>query len=155
MKNRTLLFIVIALISFSVKSQDIVDNSNVTINGVKVLGEDKSILTSKFGEPSKIIKDYSEADEENMYVYHYSGFEVYVINDLVDSFEIVNNNYKFTVSNIKIGDNISVIKNKFPKSYKERKKDYLIIDLKEADKFVSLEFNATSNNISKINIDNY
>lgn len=155
MTNRKIIFILLALISFSIKSQDIIEHSKLTVNGVNILGQHKSILTSKFGKPSKITEDYSDIEDKSMYIYKYSGFEIYVIDDVVESFEIIGNNYQFTFGSIKIGDDISKVKNKFPNSYKERKKDYLIINLKEVDKFVSVEFNSISNNISKINIDNY
>jgi hypothetical protein len=152
---KKIIFVVIVLISFNCKSQDIIEMSKLTVNGVNILGKDKSLLISNFGQPSEIISSYSEMDEEHMSEYRYLGLIVYVINNFVDSFVVTNSVYLLSTNNIKIGNNISSIKNIFPNSYRSRNRDYLKLDIKDSDMFLTIEFNTTSNNISKINIGNY
>jgi hypothetical protein len=148
-------FLVIVLISFNCKSQDIIEINKLTVNGVNILGKDKSLLISNLGEPSEIIYSDSEMDEEDMYEYRYLGLKIYVINNFVESFEITKNNYLLTINNIRIGSNISSIKNIYPNNYKFRNSDYLKLDIEDSDMFLTIEFSPTSNNISKINIGNY
>lgn len=152
---KKIIFIFIVLISFNCKSQDIIEASKLTINGTKILSQNKTVIIATFGQPSQIITDYSEMDDNDMYVYEYMGLKVYIINDLVDSFEISSSMYLLTNYNIKIGDNISSIENIFPNSFKLRNQDYLKLDIKDSDMFLTIEFNSTSNDISKINIGNY
>ena len=61
---KKIIFVVIVLISFNCKSQDIIEMSKLTVNGINILGKDKSILISNFGQPSEIVNDYSEMDEK-------------------------------------------------------------------------------------------
>ena len=90
-----------------------------------------------------------------MYEYKYIGLNVYIINNFVESFVITKNTYLLTTNNIKIGNNISSIENIFPNSYKIRNRDYLKLDIEDSDMFLTIEFNPSLNNISKINIGNY
>lgn len=152
---KKIIFITIVLISFNCKSQDIIEANKVTINGISVLGEDKSILISNFGQPSEIITDYSEMDAEDMYEYKYFGLRFYVINDFIESFEILNSNYLLTANNIKIGNNISSIQNIFPNSYSSRNRDYLKLDIEDSDMFLTIEFSSSSKKITKISTGNY
>jgi hypothetical protein len=152
---KIIIFVVIVLISFNCKSQDIIEMSKLTVNGINILGKDKSILISNFGQPSEIVNDYSEMDEKDMYEYKYIGLNVYIINNFVESFVITKNTYLLTTNNIKIGNNISSIENIFPNSYKIRNRDYLKLDIEDSDMFLTIEFNPSLNNISKINIGNY
>lgn len=90
-----------------------------------------------------------------MYEYKYNGLTVYVINNFVDSFILTDSVFSLSSNNIKIGNNISSIKNIFPNSYSYRKSDYLKLDIKDSDMFLTIEFNQISKIITKINIGNY
>lgn len=152
---KKIIFIVIVLVSFNCKSQDTIEMTKLSINGVNILGKDKSLLISNFGQPSEIISSYSEMDENQMYEYKYNGLTVYVINNFVDSFILTNSIFSLSPNNIKIGNNISSIENIFPYSYSNRKRDYLKLDIKNSDMFLTIEFNHISKIITKINIGNY
>jgi hypothetical protein len=152
---KKIIFLIIVLVSFNCKSQDTIEISKLSVNGVNILGKDKSLLTSNFGQPSEIISSYSEMDEDQMYEYKYFGLTVYVINNFVDSFVVTNSEFLLSPNNIKIGNNISSIENIFPISYSHRKRDYLKLDIKDSDMFLTIEFNEISKIITKINIGNY
>ncbi|WP_299015117.1 hypothetical protein [uncultured Polaribacter sp.] len=152
---RKVVFICIAIISFNCKSHDIIEANKLTISQVKVLNQNKDIVIATFGQPLQITTEYSEMDDNKMYIYYYKGLKFYIINNLVESFEISSSMFLFTNYHIKVGDNISTLKNLFSNSFALRSLDYLKLDIKDSDMFLTIEFNSISNNISKINIGNY
>ena len=77
MKNLLLITILI-LISFNCKAQNTIDSNELTVNGIIVIGKNKSILATNFGQPINIEKSFSEMDNEDMYIYKYDGIVFYV-----------------------------------------------------------------------------
>ncbi len=116
---KKIIIILTLIISFSCKSQNVVDSNTLTINGVNILGKDKSILISNFGQPNNIEKSVSEMDEKDMYYYKYNGTKFVVIDNIIDTFQISNSNFLFTSNKIKVGNNINTLKDIFPISYNE------------------------------------
>jgi hypothetical protein len=137
------------------KAQNTINSDELTINNVLVMGQNKSILISSFGQPFEIEKDFSEIDDVDMYIYKYNGIAFYVINDLIDSYEITSDNYNFTKHNIKIGNNVSSLQNVFSLSYNKKSNEHISLWVKEHDKYVSIHFDKVSKIITKIRIGTY
>ncbi len=154
MKN-LLLITILTLISFNCKAQNTIDSNELTVNGIIVIGKNKSILATNFGQPINIEKSFSEMDNEDMYIYKYDGIVFYVLKDLIDDYEITNNKHSFTKNSIKIGDNIDSLKIVFPLSYEKKGIDFLSLDLTDYDKYISVYFNVTTKIITKIRIGTY
>ena len=72
MKN-IILLITLTIASLSCKAQNTINANELTINGVAISGENKSMLISNFGQPLEIEKGYNEMDEVDMYIYKYDG----------------------------------------------------------------------------------
>ncbi|MFS4456719.1 hypothetical protein [Maribacter sp. 2304DJ31-5] len=153
---KKIIVIFLGIISFNCSSQNTVDSSTLTINGINVIGKKKPILIQHFGQPVKIDKDFSEMSNEDMYLHHYNGVIFYVINDLVDDYEILNSNFKFTKHNIKIGENINRLKRIYPISFNKKGEEHLTIWLKDPnDKYVHIAYDKNSKLITKIYIRTY
>lgn len=154
--KKIFLFITLTIVTFSCKAQNTINSNELTINGIVVMGQNKSVLISNFGQPLEIEKDFSEMDNIDMYIYKYNGVVFYVIKDLIDDYEITNNKYNFTKHNIKVGDNIHKLKNIFPLSYDKKEVDFLSLDLIDYDyKYVSISFNKNTEIITEIRIGTY
>ena len=131
----------IALFSLSCSAQNTINSNELTVNGVVVMGENKSVLTSSFGNPIEIIKDFSEMDNADMYTYKYNGLSLTVIENKVSAFVITKSKYVFTKHNIKIGGNIDNLKNIFPVSYNKKKDKGILLFLKDYDKNLFISHN--------------
>jgi hypothetical protein len=153
--KKIFLIIVFTIITISCKAQNTINSDELTVNGIIVMGQNKSVLTSSFGQPLLIEKDFSEIDNVDMYIYKYNGVVFYVINDLIDDYEITNNNYNFTKHNIKIGNNVSSLQNVFSLSYNKKSNEHISLWIKEHDKYVSIHFDKVSKIITKIRIGTY
>lgn len=148
MKN-IILLITLTIASLSCKAQNTINRDEITINGLVIIGENKSVLISNFGTPLEIEKGYNEMDEVDMYIYKYDGAVFYVIKNLIDDFEITKNKYRLTKYNIKIGDNIEKLKDIFPLSYKKKNKTNLSLSIINPDyKFFGISFNKDNKIIS-------
>ncbi len=137
------MYIVITFVflSLNCKGQNTINSDELTVNGVIVIGKDKSILTSNFGKPIEIEKSFSEMDNVDMYIYKYDGIIFYVMENRIDDFKITNNKYNFTKHNIRIGSNIDELKNIYPLSY-NKNSSYFLLNLINPDyKFLSIDFN--------------
>lgn len=91
---------------------------------------------SKFVNPLSISKDYWEVLDDSTNLYVYNGAEVNFYKDRIESLELTNANYKFILANgisIKVGDNISVVRKLFPKSWNWMKSEkyhiFVVVDL--------------------------
>ena len=154
MKN-IILLITLTIASLSCMAQNTINRDEITINGLVIIGENKSILISNFGTPLEIEKGYNEMDEVDMYIYKYDGAVFYVIKNLIDDFEITKNKYRLTKHDIKIGDNIEKLKNIFPLSYSKKSETNLSVDLINPDyKFFGFSFNK-DNKIKSMSIGSY
>jgi hypothetical protein len=154
MKN-IILLITITIASLSCKAQNTINSNELTINGLVIIGEDKSILISNFGTPLEIEKGYSEMDEVDMYIYKYDGAVFYVMKNLIDSFSIIGSEYSLTKHDIKIGDNIEKLKDIFPLSYEKKNKTNLSLSIINPDyKFFGFSFNE-DNKIKSMSVGSY
>ena len=154
MKN-IILLITITIASLSCKAQNTINSNELTINGLVIIGEDKSILISNFGTPLEIEKGYSEMDEVDMYIYKYNGAVFYVMKNLIDSFSIIGSEYSLTKHDIKIGDNIEKLKDIFPLSYEKKNKTNLSLSIINPDyKFFGFSFNE-DNKIKSMSVGSY
>jgi len=152
MKN-IILLITLTIASLSCKAQNTINSNELTINGLVIIGEDKSVLISNFGTPLEIEKGYSEMDEVDMYIYKYDGAVFYVIKNLIDDFAIIstrNNSTKYSLTkhDIKIGDNIKKLKDIFPLSYKKKRKTHISLHIEDYDKYLSFLINKDNKIIS-------
>jgi len=158
MKN-IILLITLTVASLCCKAQNTINSNEITINGLVIIGEDKSVLISNFGQPLEIEKGYSEMDEVDMYIYKYDGAVFYVIKNLIDDFEIIftrNNSTKYSLTkhDIKIGDNIEKLKDIFPLSYKKKRKTYILLHIEDYDKYLGFSINK-DNKIKSMSIGSY
>ncbi len=152
---KKIIIILTLIISFSCKSQNVVDSNTLTINGVNILGKDKSILISNFGQPNNIEKSVSEMDEKDMYYYKYNGTKFVVIDNIIDTFQISNSNFLFTSNKIKVGNNINTLKDIFPISYNEIGSKHLSLQIKDNDMYVSIHYDDITRQIRLIRIGTY
>lgn len=140
---KKLLFLTTFLfISFSCKSQyDSIHSSSLKINGRTYLGKSESFLLSHFGKPSSKEIFFFEMDNIKGYKYTYNKIAFYVSEGKINSFEITGDRYTFINSKIKIGSNISALKELFPDSYKNRSyQNGITITLSDIDKFIVFEW---------------
>ncbi len=156
--------IYIALVFFisitTAKAQDaqydfnVINISQVTVNGLHLIGKDKSVLIQNFGQPVSVSQEYWEMDDVNAEKYNYIGIAFYVVKNLVNLFSIKNNKYSFSPYNIKVGANFDKLQSIFPLSYKNRKGNSLAINIKDYNRYVVID--ADSNNIiTKISLFEY
>jgi hypothetical protein len=154
MKN-IILLITLTIASVSCKAQNTINRDEITINGHVIIGENKSVLISNFGQPLEIEKGYSEMDEVDMYIYKYDGAVFYVMKNLIDSFSIIGSEYSLTKHDIKIGDNIEKLKDIFPLSYEKKNKTNLSLSIINPDyKFFGFSFNE-DNKIKSMSVGSY
>jgi hypothetical protein len=154
MKN-IILLITLTIASLSCKAQNTINRDEITINGHVIIGENKSVLISNFGQPLEIEKGYSEMDEVDMYIYKYDGAVFYVMKNLIDSFSIIGSEYSLTKHDIKIGDNIEKLKDIFPLSYEKKNKTNLSLSIINPDyKFFGFSFNE-DNKIKSMSVGSY
>ena len=154
MKN-IILLITLTVASLCCKAQNTINSNEITINGLVIIGEDKSVLISNFGQPLEIEKGYSEMDEVDMYIYKYDGAVFYVMKNLIDDFEITKNKYRLTKYNIKIGDNIEKLKDIFPLSYSKKSETHMSIHIEKYDVYVGFYIDNKTKKINRIRIGSY
>ena len=154
MKN-IILLITLTIASLSCKAQNTINRDEITINGLVIIGENKSMLISNFGQPLEIEKGYNEMDEVDVYIYKYDGAVFYVIKNLIDDFEITKNKYRLTKHDIKIGDNIEKLKNIFPLSYSKKSETHLSIHIEKYDMYVGFYYENETKKIKRIKIGSY
>ena len=161
--------------SFISKTQKNIDPERDTINitefdlcqkdmdfsSVNTIQYNEFNFLSKFVNPLRISKDYWEVLDDSTNLYLYNGAEVNFYKDKIESLELNNANYKFILANgisIKVGDNISVVRKLFPKSWDWMKfqtlDNFVFIDLigpkGPIDAILSFEFDNKTKMIKSI-----
>ena len=159
MKN-IILLITLTIASLSCKAQNTINRNEITINGLVIIGENKSVLISNFGQPLEIEKGYSEMDKVDMYIYKYDGAVFYVMKNLIDDFEITKNKhsiskYSLTKHDIKIGDNIEKLKNIFPLSYSKKSETHMSIHIEKYDVYVGFYIDNKTKKIKRMSVGSY
>ena len=150
-----ILLITLTIASLNCKAQNTINANELTINGLVIIGKNKSMLISNFGQPLEIEKEYNEMDEVDMFIYKYKGIVFTVEENLIDSFSIIGSEYSFTKHDIKIGDNIEKLKYIFPLSFKKKRKSHIYLDIEKYDKYLSFTNENETKKIKRIRIGNY
>ncbi len=139
-------------------ADNLIDYNNVTINNIPVLQLDTVSLIQHYGQPNSITPHFNELENIHGYHYNYNEVKFTIENGWVQRFVVTGKQYSITPYNIKVGDNINVLKSYFPLSFKNMKSDangYVIgINIKDEDSF--LYFQTDLNNvITKISVISY
>lgn len=129
--------------------------NELTINNNNLISKDKSILTQTFGVPSSIEQVYFEMQEKMAYKYDYDGIIFYILDDIIESFEISGTNFSFTNHNIRIGLNISIIESIYPLSYGKRGANFVSLNIEGYDNFISIGFDENNQLIKNIHMGSY
>jgi hypothetical protein len=121
-----------------------IDSNELTINNLEMFGKDKSFLIQNLSNPISITQEYFEIQELYADVYTYDGILFYLVDNYIDTFKISNNKFSFTNFKIKVGDNISNLKNYYPISFNSRKDNAIVLSLTDIDASVVIEYNPST-----------
>ena len=88
-----------------------------------------------------------------MFFYKYNGINFTIKENTVSTFRITSNKFNLTKHNIKIGDNISILKSIYPLSYENKINDGITLVLDDMDMFLVISYN--NNIIDKIALYTY
>lgn len=151
----TITFIFFNVYIGSAQQQEQLYPSDLTINGILFSINSKtnvvSLILKTFGKPDKIENYLFEMENIIGKKYSYkNGLVLYLINNTLESFEIIGKSYTFTSKNIKTGNPISSLKTIFPLSYSNRKNATMILNYENCDCRFLVEYN--KNIISKIRL---
>ena len=142
----------------STYSDNLIEFNDVTINSIPVLQLDTISLIQHFGKPLSVSPYFNEMENINGEDYKYNGVVSYVEKNVVMTFVLTGRQYTITPYNIKVGDNINVLKSYFPKSFNNMKNDakgYVIgVDIKETDRYLYIQANSNYI-ITKISVISY
>lgn len=130
-------------------------------SSVNTIEYNESNFLLKFVKPLSISKDYWEVLDDTTNLYIFNGANANFYKDKLESLELTNTNYKFILANgisIQVGDNISVVRKLFPKSWKWMKfqtlDNFVFIELLgpkgPIDAFLSFEFDTKTRMIKSI-----
>ncbi|PWK22959.1 hypothetical protein LV89_03225 [Arcicella aurantiaca] len=138
--------------NFDDEDYDTLNYHSMNISGVK-LGTNYGIILEKFGSPDSVRKEETpDAQNANHFeMYRYGKDAFYVMDDNVSGFEL--ETARFSLENLgglKVGDPMSKVKKRFPKSYKLRD-----VDNTEEDwvTIISVQF-GTSDSFLEITVQN-
>jgi len=129
--------------------------NDLTINNVIVRGKDKSVLSQNFGEPIAIEQVYFEMQEKMAYKHTYNGVLFYILDDIIESFEISSSNFSFSTHNIRIGNTINTLESIYPASYLNKGVDFLSFNIEGYDYFITILFNKKTQLIQNIYMGSY
>jgi hypothetical protein len=104
---------------------DTLNFQSMTVSGIKLNGNYGSIL-EKLGSPDSVRKEETpDAQSSNHFeVYIYGKDYFFVMDDNISGFELVTPRFKIdNLGDLKVGDSMSKVKKRFPKSYKLRDVD--------------------------------
>lgn len=125
---------------------DTIQLSNLTIDGVALLFENKNVLVKQFGKPDKIETIVSDFTNDKYRVFHY-GKDIFQISSkgIVVSFLLKSNKYGITSKKIKVGVPREVIMEIFPNSSRKtitsKGIEYLRVQVdQEEDMFLGFSF---------------
>ena len=139
-------------------ADNLIDYNNVTINNIPVLHLDTVSLIQHFGEPLSVSPHFNELENIHGYNYNYNEVQFTIENGWVMSFVVTGKQYSITPYNIKVGDNINVLKSYFPLSFKNMKSDadgyYMGINIKDTDRYLYIQAGSNSV-ITEISIISY
>ncbi len=132
-----------------------ISSSLLTINEKKYIGESESYLIKSLGKPNSKENYFFEMDDQHAVKYKYNGIVFYVIEGIINSFEITSNSFEFINPDIKIGSSVNMLKKHYPLSFNNRstRQEGIILTLTDIDKFVVFEWNYWR--ISKIYVLDY
>ncbi len=139
-------------------AKDIIVSKDVTINRIPVLQIDTFSLIQHYGQPNSITPYFNEMENINGKYYNYNGVKFYLEKNMVMNFIVTGKQYSITPYNIKVGDNINLLKSYFPLSFKNMKSDangyYVGINIKETDRYLFIQAGSNSV-ITKISVNSY
>jgi len=124
-------------------ADNLINFNDVTINNIPVLQLNKASLIQDFGQPLSVSPYFNEMGNVYGDDYNYNGVVFYVESGYVMTFVVTGKQYSITPYNIKVGDNINVLKSYFPLSFKNMKSDakgYVIgVNIKDEDSFLYIQ----------------
>lgn len=154
MKNTVLLTVLLAINFCSTAQNSLLSKDKITLNGFKIFVLNIESLIENFGQPLSEEDFFFEMSNKQGKKIFYENLLVYVMNDKIKSFEISGSQYLLTEYGIKIGDNLNILKELFPKSYDNKKESSLSITLKEYDKYITFFFDE-DHKVSMIRMGDY
>lgn len=114
-------------------------------------------FVKKIGKPQKKLVEYSELDDANMDCYVYKGMKVWFLNQNLESIELTSSSYYlifFNKKSIKVGDNIETIGRTYPKSWRNKRDNQVLVGLKNKQVAIDInllfEFDLTTRKITRI-----
>ena len=131
---------------------DTLNYHSMSISGVK-LGVTYGTILEKFGSPDSVRKEETpDAQSANHFeMYRYGKDAFYVMDDNVSGFELVTPHFALeNLGDLKVGDPMSKVKKRFPKSYKLRDVDNTVDDWVT---IISVQF-GTSDSFLEITVQN-
>ncbi len=167
MKKIIIQIFLIAITGFWACAQEveIIEASQVKVNGLAIYGTNKAGLINKFGQPSSTTTFYNEMEEKNWELLIYTGAKFYIDNDKVVSYEMSGSNYQLEYVGvvIKPGNNISVLSSPFPNAYNKRNNRGAVLSLgfynngilEPSDYFILISTNSSTGLIEKIDHRSY
>ncbi len=127
MKRIITLTFLLAITGFVSHAQnhEIIEASQVKINGLAIAFTSKASIINKFGQPDSTTTNYRELNDKTWEVLIYSGGRFSFDNDELIRFEISGSNFQWEYSGtiIKPGDNVSVLSSPFPRAYNRNKRN--------------------------------
>lgn len=117
------------------------NSSSLTINNFEILGQTKTEILNKFGNPSSIKNVYLEMEDKQAEKFNYNGLTILLVDDFVNGFEITSPSFASTPNQIKVGDSVSVLSSIFPDSYKNRLNSGIHVDIEDQDFFLIFSYN--------------
>ena len=132
-----------------------VTHDKVKFNNLFNYETNPNTVKNNFGNPNSITTRFSELQDTNVTVYNYNGLKIDFVNNIIYDFEITKNTYSLFIDNleIKVGNHITTLKNKFPKSYNQRTQESTSIIVSDWDSWILI--NTTNNIITKIEHRNF
>ncbi|GAA4280283.1 hypothetical protein [Gaetbulibacter aestuarii] len=155
MKKIILTSLIFSTLICACKAQNSINSSDLTVNDVQILFQDVSKLSSNFGQPQRVLNDYSEMDEKSSLIYEYSGAEFYVMDNKIVSYKLNDKQFSFSRFQIKVGDKIDDIRNLFPDSYHKKNEGSIVIQILNNDLFLGIDYHETTKKILSIGIYSY
>ena len=139
-------------VKHGIDEYDTLDYHTMVISGVK-LGSNYGMILEKLGSPDSVEKEETpDARLSNqLEVYYYGKDLFFIMDDTTSGFELNSNHYKIdNLSDLKVGDNVTKVKKRFPNSYKLRDIDNSVEDWITT---ISVQF-GTSDSFLEITVQN-
>ncbi|MDG1041062.1 MAG: hypothetical protein P8H13_02880 [Polaribacter sp.] len=158
MKTNILTFLIaFAFLSCNAQNDHLnhVTHDKVKFNNLFNYDTNPNTIKNSIGNPISITLRFSELQDTNVTVYNYNGLKIDFINNIIYDFEITNNTYSLFIDGleIKVGNHINTLENKFPKSYNQRTQEGISIIVNDWDSWILI--NTNNNLITKIEHRNF